>query len=156
MGLALFMLFEMLATFSYNIVYMYTSELFPTYTRNSMHSICSAIGRVGSLIAPQTPLLVGISLETLICQLNCVAVIQQTNGILHIISRWPTGQVCPRSSSVCRPSFLEPWLSSCRRQRALSYLTRWGKRRPSGGKQIRRDHRCISTRQNKCWKRHKS
>ncbi|XP_032519592.2 solute carrier family 22 member 1-like [Danaus plexippus] len=57
MGLALFMLFEMLATFSYNIVYMYTSELFPTYTRNSMHSICSAIGRVGSLIAPQTPLL---------------------------------------------------------------------------------------------------
>ncbi|XP_023936559.1 solute carrier family 22 member 21 [Bicyclus anynana] len=56
-GLALFMAFEMLATFSYNIVYMYTSELFPTYTRNSMHSICSAFGRVGSLLAPQTPLL---------------------------------------------------------------------------------------------------
>lgn len=52
------MAFEMLATFSYNIVYMYTSELFPTYTRNSMHSICSAVGRVGSLVAPQTPLLV--------------------------------------------------------------------------------------------------
>ncbi|CAH2089070.1 unnamed protein product [Euphydryas editha] len=57
LGLALFMMFEMLATFSYNIVYMYTSELFPTYTRNSMHSICSAVGRVGSLLAPQTPLL---------------------------------------------------------------------------------------------------
>ncbi|CAD0249195.1 unnamed protein product [Spodoptera exigua] len=57
LGLTLFMMFEMLATFSYNIVYMYTSELFPTYTRNSMHSICSAIGRVGSLVAPQTPLL---------------------------------------------------------------------------------------------------
>ncbi|CAH2240943.1 solute carrier family 22 member 1-like isoform X2 [Pararge aegeria] len=57
LGLALFMAFEMLATFSYNIVYMYTSELFPTYTRNSMHSICSAFGRVGSLLAPQTPLL---------------------------------------------------------------------------------------------------
>ncbi|CAK1584142.1 unnamed protein product [Parnassius mnemosyne] len=56
-GLALFMAFEMLATFSYNIVYMYTSELFPTYTRNSMHSICSAMGRVGSLLAPQIPLL---------------------------------------------------------------------------------------------------
>ncbi|KAJ0174389.1 hypothetical protein K1T71_010535 [Dendrolimus kikuchii] len=56
-GLALFMAFETLATFSYNIVYMYTSELFPTYTRNSMHSICSAVGRVGSLVAPQTPLL---------------------------------------------------------------------------------------------------
>nr|XP_026490940.1 solute carrier family 22 member 3-like [Vanessa tameamea]XP_026490948.1 solute carrier family 22 member 3-like [Vanessa tameamea] len=57
LGLALFMAFEMLATFSYNIVYMYTSELFPTYTRNSMHSICSATGRIGSLLAPQTPLL---------------------------------------------------------------------------------------------------
>ncbi|KAG6454309.1 hypothetical protein O3G_MSEX008632 [Manduca sexta] len=56
-GLAMFMIFEMLATFSYNIVYMYTSELFPTYTRNSIHSICSAVGRVGSLVAPQTPLL---------------------------------------------------------------------------------------------------
>lgn len=52
------MVFETLATFSYNIVYIYTSELFPTYTRNSMHAICSAMGRVGSLIAPQTPLLV--------------------------------------------------------------------------------------------------
>ncbi|XP_038210976.1 solute carrier family 22 member 1-like [Zerene cesonia] len=57
LGLLLFMAFETLATFSYNIVYMYTSELFPTYTRNSMHAICSAIGRVGSLLAPQTPLL---------------------------------------------------------------------------------------------------
>ncbi|XP_026744820.1 solute carrier family 22 member 3-like [Trichoplusia ni] len=59
-GLALFMAFETLATFSYNIVYMYTSELFPTYTRNSMHSICSAVGRVGSLLAPQTPLLMSL------------------------------------------------------------------------------------------------
>ncbi|KAI5637920.1 sugar transporter domain-containing protein [Phthorimaea operculella] len=58
LGLALFMAFETLATFSYNIVYMYTSELFPTYTRNSMHAVCSAIGRVGSLLAPQTPLLI--------------------------------------------------------------------------------------------------
>ncbi|XP_026321041.1 solute carrier family 22 member 1-like [Hyposmocoma kahamanoa] len=57
LGLLLFMAFETLATFSYNIVYIYTSELFPTYTRNSMHAICSAMGRVGSLIAPQTPLL---------------------------------------------------------------------------------------------------
>lgn len=58
MGLTLFMAFELLATFSYNIVYIYTSELFPTYTRNSMHSICSSVGRLGALLAPQTPLLV--------------------------------------------------------------------------------------------------
>ncbi|XP_028175168.1 solute carrier family 22 member 1-like [Ostrinia furnacalis] len=56
--LSLIMAFETLATFSYNIVYMYTSELFPTYTRNSMHAICSSVGRLGSLLAPQTPLLI--------------------------------------------------------------------------------------------------
>ncbi|RVE40410.1 hypothetical protein evm_014940 [Chilo suppressalis] len=56
--LALMLAFETLATFSYNIVYMYTSELFPTYTRNSVHSLCSAVGRLGSLLAPQMPLLI--------------------------------------------------------------------------------------------------
>ncbi|XP_013196007.2 solute carrier family 22 member 2 [Amyelois transitella] len=57
-GLVLYMAFEMLATFSSNIVYIYTSELFPTYTRNSVHALCSAIGRIGSLIGPQTPLMI--------------------------------------------------------------------------------------------------
>ncbi|XP_052738093.1 organic cation transporter protein-like [Bicyclus anynana] len=37
--------------------YVYTIELFPTTTRNSMHALCSSIGRLGSIIAPQTPLL---------------------------------------------------------------------------------------------------
>ncbi|XP_073954187.1 solute carrier family 22 member 1-like isoform X2 [Choristoneura fumiferana] len=59
-GLTLLMAFEMLATFSYNIVYMYTSELFPTYTRNSLVALCSSVGRVGALLAPQAPLLVNI------------------------------------------------------------------------------------------------
>ncbi|XP_053614538.1 organic cation/carnitine transporter 2-like isoform X2 [Plodia interpunctella] len=57
-GLVLYMAFEMLATFSSNVVYIYTSELFPTYTRNSIHSLCSAIGRIGSLLGPQTPLMI--------------------------------------------------------------------------------------------------
>ncbi|KAG7301137.1 hypothetical protein JYU34_013980 [Plutella xylostella] len=57
LGLALLMAFEMLATLSYNIVYLYTSELFPTYTRNSVHSFCSSVGRAGALLAPQAPLL---------------------------------------------------------------------------------------------------
>ncbi|KPJ00906.1 PREDICTED: solute carrier family 22 member 5-like [Papilio xuthus] len=56
-GLALFMAFETLATFSYNIVYTYTSELFPTYTRNSLHALCASAGRLGALLAPQMPLL---------------------------------------------------------------------------------------------------
>lgn len=72
LGLLLFMAFETLATFSYNIVYIYTSELFPTYTRNSMHAICSAMGRVGSLIAPQTPLLVIMNQYHYLISIVCI------------------------------------------------------------------------------------
>lgn len=49
---------KFMASFSFNIIYIYTSELFPTYTRNSMHALCSSVGRIGSIIAPQVPLLV--------------------------------------------------------------------------------------------------
>ncbi|CAH0629132.1 unnamed protein product [Chrysodeixis includens] len=42
---------------SIRIIYIYTSELFPTYTRNTMHALCSALGRTGAILAPQTPLL---------------------------------------------------------------------------------------------------
>ncbi|XP_047023778.1 solute carrier family 22 member 5-like [Helicoverpa zea] len=45
------------STISIRIVYIYTSELFPTYTRNTMHALCSALGRIAAIIAPQTPLL---------------------------------------------------------------------------------------------------
>uniref|UniRef100_A0A2A4K3J3 Major facilitator superfamily (MFS) profile domain-containing protein n=1 Tax=Heliothis virescens TaxID=7102 RepID=A0A2A4K3J3_HELVI len=45
------------STISIRIVYIYTSELFPTYTRNTMHALCSALGRIAAVIAPQTPLL---------------------------------------------------------------------------------------------------
>ncbi|XP_045459906.1 solute carrier family 22 member 3-like [Melitaea cinxia] len=45
------------STFTFGTVYIYTSELFPTYSRNSMHALCSAIGRIGSIVAPMTPLL---------------------------------------------------------------------------------------------------
>ncbi|CAK1577992.1 unnamed protein product [Parnassius mnemosyne] len=48
---------KMMSSFYFNITYLYTSELFPTYSRNSMHAICSSLGRIGSIISPQTPLL---------------------------------------------------------------------------------------------------
>ncbi|KAL0883580.1 hypothetical protein ABMA27_015731 [Loxostege sticticalis] len=53
----LYLLGRFVTTFTFTTVYMYTSELFPTYTRNSMHALCSSIGRVGSILAPMTPLL---------------------------------------------------------------------------------------------------
>ncbi|XP_022828116.1 organic cation transporter protein-like isoform X2 [Spodoptera litura] len=39
-------------------IYIYTVELFPTSARHRMLGICSMTGRIGSMCAPQTPLLV--------------------------------------------------------------------------------------------------
>nr|XP_049696746.1 organic cation transporter protein [Helicoverpa armigera] len=57
LSITMFMVSKLMATLYFTITYMYTSELFPTYTRNSMHALCSSLGRVGSIVAPQTPLL---------------------------------------------------------------------------------------------------
>ncbi|CAG9135576.1 unnamed protein product [Plutella xylostella] len=48
---------KFMASIFFNITYLVTSELFPTHTRNSMHALCSSLGRIGSILAPQTPLL---------------------------------------------------------------------------------------------------
>ncbi|XP_021914902.1 organic cation transporter protein-like [Zootermopsis nevadensis] len=47
-------------TIAFTVVYVFTAELFPTELRHSMLSTCSMVGRVGSIIAPQTPLLAEI------------------------------------------------------------------------------------------------
>lgn len=44
-------------TISYTVIYVLTAELFPTKVRHSLFAVCSTIGRVGSILAPQTPLL---------------------------------------------------------------------------------------------------
>ncbi|CAB3246657.1 unnamed protein product [Arctia plantaginis] len=43
---------------SYCSIYIYTVELFPTEARHQLMGVCSMLGRVGNMIAPQTPLLV--------------------------------------------------------------------------------------------------
>lgn len=43
---------------SFTCLYVYTSELWPTSLRHSMTGLCSMIGRIGSITAPLTPLLV--------------------------------------------------------------------------------------------------
>ncbi|KAB0802198.1 hypothetical protein PPYR_04384 [Photinus pyralis] len=40
-----------------SVVYIITSECFPTHLRSSLYSSCSMVGRVGPMIAPQIPLL---------------------------------------------------------------------------------------------------
>lgn len=45
-------------TVAYSSVYIYVSEVFPTNVRQSLLAICSSTGRIGSTLAPLTPLLV--------------------------------------------------------------------------------------------------
>ncbi|RZC37106.1 solute carrier family 22 member 1 [Asbolus verrucosus] len=45
------------ATMAFTVTYVITSELFPTPLRHSMMGACSTFGRIGSMVAPQTPLL---------------------------------------------------------------------------------------------------
>lgn len=44
-------------TLAYSSLYIYVSEVFPTNIRQTLISVCSTAGRIGSLIAPVTPLL---------------------------------------------------------------------------------------------------
>lgn len=56
--LSVFLLGKCMIIISFTVLYIYTAELFPTNLRHSLLSSCSTFGRIGSIIAPQTPLLV--------------------------------------------------------------------------------------------------
>ncbi|CAH2084349.1 unnamed protein product [Euphydryas editha] len=56
----LYLVGKIAITQAFSGIYMYTSELFPTHARHSLLGFCSMIGRIGSIIAPQMPLLVRI------------------------------------------------------------------------------------------------
>ncbi|XP_067647016.1 organic cation/carnitine transporter 2-like [Eurosta solidaginis] len=55
--LVLFLMGKFAITCSLQILYFFTSEIFPTNIRNSMLSLCSMAGRFGSMLSPQGPLL---------------------------------------------------------------------------------------------------
>ena len=56
--LTMFMIGKFAITISFAVIYVYTAELFPTNVRHSLLGYCSMFGRIGSMLAPQTPLLV--------------------------------------------------------------------------------------------------
>lgn len=56
--LSVFLISKCFITISFTVLYIYTAELYPTNLRHSLLSTCSMVGRIGSMIAPQTPLLV--------------------------------------------------------------------------------------------------
>ncbi|KAK7602882.1 hypothetical protein V9T40_006856 [Parthenolecanium corni] len=55
--LPLFLVSKFLITVSFNIMYVYTAEMFPTELRLSLCGFASMFGRFGSMLAPQTILL---------------------------------------------------------------------------------------------------
>ncbi|VVC35894.1 Sugar transporter, conserved site,Major facilitator superfamily domain,Major facilitator, sugar [Cinara cedri] len=57
LNIVLYLVGKFSITVSFVILYMYTAEMFPTEIRHSLLGICSMFGRIGSMVAPQTPLL---------------------------------------------------------------------------------------------------
>ncbi|XP_018403845.1 PREDICTED: organic cation transporter protein-like [Cyphomyrmex costatus] len=58
--LVLYMAGKLCIAMAFATTYIFTAELFPTTLRNSLLGFCSMIGRIGSILAPQTPLLMQI------------------------------------------------------------------------------------------------
>ncbi|XP_038214097.1 solute carrier family 22 member 6-like [Zerene cesonia] len=56
-GTLLFLVGKAGATMALNALYVYTAELFPTSARQRLLAACSTCGRIGAILAPQTPLL---------------------------------------------------------------------------------------------------
>lgn len=52
-----FIIGKMLITISFSCLYIFTIEVFPTNLRHRFFSICSVVGRIGSILTPLTPIL---------------------------------------------------------------------------------------------------
>lgn len=88
LSIVFFMAGKLMSSFYFNITYLYTSELFPTYTRNSMHALCSSLGRIGSIISPQTPLLVSfllLHISLFLCYFNIWFSLKRRNDIPSLL-----------------------------------------------------------------------
>ncbi|XP_065346892.1 organic cation transporter protein-like isoform X2 [Cloeon dipterum] len=59
--LPLYLFGKFAITGAFDTVYVFTAEIFPTKLRNSLLGTCSMVGRIGSMLAPQTPLLTKFS-----------------------------------------------------------------------------------------------
>uniref|UniRef100_A0A2H1V9B3 SFRICE_005630 n=1 Tax=Spodoptera frugiperda TaxID=7108 RepID=A0A2H1V9B3_SPOFR len=68
---------------AFSSIYIYTGELFPTQARHRLLGACSMAGRIGALVAPQTPLLMAYmeSLPYLI-----FGIMAGTSGLLMMLT----------------------------------------------------------------------
>lgn len=60
LNLTLYLTGKFAITVAFSTLYTFTSEIFPTYLRHTLLGFCSGIGRLGSLIATQSPALTNI------------------------------------------------------------------------------------------------
>lgn len=60
--LLLFMVGKAAITFAFNVLYIFSAELWPTNLRTTIMNSCSMTGRVGAMVAPLTTLLVSQTL----------------------------------------------------------------------------------------------
>lgn len=57
-GLFLFLVARISSSVAFNTVYVHTTEMWPTPVRHTLMALSSTLGRIGSIMAPLTPLLV--------------------------------------------------------------------------------------------------
>lgn len=57
-----FMLAKTCISFTYNVVCVFTAEQWPTSCRSTIYAVCGMVGRIGSMAAPMTIILVNIIL----------------------------------------------------------------------------------------------
>ncbi|XP_054272511.1 organic cation/carnitine transporter 2-like [Macrosteles quadrilineatus] len=57
LGVFLFLTSKFASTLTLTVLYVYTAEVFPTELRQTLLACCSMVGRVGSILTQQTPLI---------------------------------------------------------------------------------------------------
>ncbi|XP_034231093.1 organic cation transporter protein-like isoform X2 [Thrips palmi] len=90
-----YMLGKFAITISFCVIYVITAEMFPTNARNSMMSYGSTFGRVGTILAPQTPLLASID-ESL--PLTLFGVVSLSSGLLALLFPETRGRPLPETT----------------------------------------------------------
>ncbi|XP_052132888.1 organic cation transporter protein-like isoform X2 [Frankliniella occidentalis] len=79
---------------SINLLYVVTAEIFPTNVRQSMLNSCMTFGRIGVVLAPQTPLLATVS-ESL--PLTLFGVVSLSSGLLALLFPETKGRPLPET-----------------------------------------------------------
>lgn len=82
--LTLFLIGKSAISVSFTVLYVYSAELYPTNLRNSLMCTCSMIGRIGSIAAPQTPLLIRYYASLPLLLFGCTSIV---SGLL--VLRFP-------------------------------------------------------------------